>query len=176
MDDQSSVLFRWPQAIADQEWLDGAASWMMARSRSLLRSPAAVSLAQGKWLGHPLHPALTDLPIGVWTSAFMVDLVGGREAADTARRLIGWGNISALPAAIAGLADAGELSHEDRRIAVTHAALNIGGLIAYVLSWFARRGPQRATAIASSVAGATLLTVAGHLGGHMAFEPGAATT
>jgi len=176
MDDESSVLFRWPRAIADQERLDGAASWMMARSRGLLRSPGAVSLAQGKWLGHPLHPALTDLPIGFWTSAFMVDLVGGRGAADTARRLIGWGNISALPTAIAGLADAGQLSHEDRRIAVTHAALNIGGLMAYVLSWFARRGPHRTTAIVSSVAGAALLTVGGHLGGHMAFKPATAST
>ncbi|HEY3485242.1 MAG TPA: hypothetical protein VGK49_07650, partial [Ilumatobacteraceae bacterium] len=31
----------------------------------------------GEWLGHPLHPALTDLPIGFWTSAFVLDMIGG---------------------------------------------------------------------------------------------------
>ena len=43
----------------------------------------------GTWLGHPLHPLLTDLPIGTWTSALLLDWLGGadaRGAADLAVR------------------------------------------------------------------------------------------
>ncbi|MEO8694603.1 MAG: DUF2231 domain-containing protein [Acidimicrobiales bacterium] len=162
------LLARLPNAVARQSWLDPAASWMAARANRALHSPKFLALAQGKWLGHPVHPALTDLPIGFWTSAFMLDIAGGHRAAPAARRLIGWGNLSAVPTAIAGFADAKELGHDDRRIAVTHAALNIGGLAAYVVSYFARRGPGRKAAIASSFIGAALLTVSAHLGGHLA--------
>jgi len=28
----------------------------------------------GRWLGHPLHPALSDLPIGLWTGALILDV------------------------------------------------------------------------------------------------------
>jgi uncharacterized membrane protein len=143
---------------------------MVARTNEILRSPKVVSVAQGEWLGHSLHPALTDLPIGFWTSAFMLDIAGGRTAAPAARRLIGWGNLTALPTAVAGLADSKELDHDDRRVAVTHAALNIAGLLAYAVSWLARRGPGRKAAIASSFVGATLLTVSAHLGGHLALD------
>jgi uncharacterized membrane protein len=173
----SSVPRRWPRSLADRAALDPLASMMITKSRVLLRSPKLVSFAQGRWLGHPLHPALTDLPIGFWTSAFMVDLVGGAEGSSTAQRLIAWGNLTAVPTAIAGLADARELDHEDRRIAAVHAALNAGGLLAYVVSWSARAVvPNRKVAIASSVIGATMLTVAGHLGGHMVFESRAKKT
>ncbi|HUP72015.1 MAG TPA: DUF2231 domain-containing protein [Acidimicrobiales bacterium] len=126
-------------------------------------------MANGEWLGHPVHPALTDLPIGFWTSAFMLDFLGGEGADSSARRLIGWGNLAAIPTALAGLADATKLDDKDRRVAVVHGALNAGGLVAYLLSWTARRRPYRKVAIASSLFGATLLTVAGHLGGHIAF-------
>ena len=44
---------------------------------TLDRQPLKDALS-GTWLGHPLHPLLTDLPIGFWTSAFTLDLVGGR--------------------------------------------------------------------------------------------------
>ena len=168
--DRSTFLVRLPQSVAGQAWLDPAAASMIRRSRRLLRSSKLIAAAQGKWLGHPLHPALTDLPIGFWTSAFMVDLVGGSGANKTARRLIAWGNITAVPTAIAGLADAGELGDDERRIAVVHGALNAAGIFAYVLSWIARRHPHRKVAIASSIVGATLLSVAGHLGGDLAFN------
>ena len=34
----------------------------------------------GIWLGHALHPLLTDLPIGTWTSAVLLDWLGGGRA------------------------------------------------------------------------------------------------
>jgi hypothetical protein len=53
---------------------------------------------------------------------------------------------------------------------VAHAALNAGGLLAYVVSWFARGRKGRKVAIASSFVGATLLTASAHLGGHLVFD------
>ena len=38
----------------------------------------------GTWLGHPLHPVLTDVPIGSWTSGLFLDILGFRRAADWA--------------------------------------------------------------------------------------------
>ena len=167
---QSAPLLRWPRSLANKASLDPAASFMTAKSNALLRNRKVESLAHGEWLGHPLHPALTDLPIGFWTSAFMLDFLGGEGASRSARRLIGWGNIAAIPTAFAGLADARHLDTKNRRVAVVHGALNAGGLVAYVLSWTARHRPHRKVAIASSLVGATLLTMAGHLGGHMVFD------
>src|SRR5207253_746315 len=34
----------------------------------------------GTWLGHPLHPPLTDVVVGAWTSALLLDLLGGDDA------------------------------------------------------------------------------------------------
>src|SRR5688500_15069594 len=79
---QASILVRWPRSVADQAWLDPFATRMSDLSRSLLRSPRLDDAARGSWLGHPVHPALTDLPIGFWTSAMAVDFLGG-PGADT---------------------------------------------------------------------------------------------
>src|SRR5689334_15811121 len=56
----------------------------------------------GVWLGHPLHPALTDVPIGAWSTGSILDLVGATEAADAA---ITVGVLTSVPAAISGFAD-----------------------------------------------------------------------
>src|SRR5947208_10573528 len=49
------------------------------------------NVLSGTWLGHQLHPVLTDLPIGAWTMATALDLTGGRRADAAARRLVGLG-------------------------------------------------------------------------------------
>src|SRR6187549_1971906 len=78
-------------------------------------------LLSGTWLGHPLHPMLTDLPIGFWTSAWMLDIVGGERDRDAARRLIGAGVLCALPAALSGAADWSDTEGASRRVGVVHA-------------------------------------------------------
>ena len=91
--------------------------------RALDRQPLK-DLLSGTWLGHPLHPLLTDLPIGFWTSAFTLDLLGGRDARRAATRLVAWGVLSALPTAASGAADWGDTTGPDRRIGLVHAAAN----------------------------------------------------
>lgn len=69
-------------------WLDHVAKRAQPPVQRFLGSrPGLHNLLDGKWLGVPLHPALTDVPVGAWTSAFTLDLVGvltGSETADKA--------------------------------------------------------------------------------------------
>src|SRR6188474_2615963 len=69
---------------------------------SVATSSAGPAL-RGEWLGHALHPALTDIPIGFWTSSFVLDFLGGKRARPASQRLIGLG-LAAVPAtALAGM-------------------------------------------------------------------------
>jgi hypothetical protein len=165
----ADILARWPRSVAAQEWLDPLARRVTGLGDMLKRMPTLDAIARGSWLGHPVHPALTDLPIGCWTSAMLVDLVGGPAADETARRLIACGNVAVVPTAIAGLADARDRATPDRRVASVHAALNGAGVFAYLLSSIARRSGRRRLGITTSFVGATFLTAAAHLGGHLVF-------
>jgi nitrite reductase/ring-hydroxylating ferredoxin subunit len=125
-------------------------------------------LLDGVWFGNPLHPALTDVPIGAWSAAFALDLVGS-EAADGALSV---GILGALPAALTGLNDWSHLKDDARRIGTVHALLNTTALSLNVLSLAARRGGHRGLGrMLSGVAYAGTL-VSAHLGGHLSFGLG----
>jgi nitrite reductase/ring-hydroxylating ferredoxin subunit/uncharacterized membrane protein len=124
----------------------------------------------GVWLGHPLHPLLTDLPIGFWTSAWVLDIIGGRKSQPAADALVAYGVVSALPTAAAGLADWSELNKPERRSGLVHAVANIGATALYAWSYVARRRGQRARGVALGMAGAAAATVGGFLGGHLSFR------
>lgn len=132
------------------------------------RGPVA-DILRGRPLGHALHPALTDLPIGFWTSGVFLDLAGGKRAADAARRLIGLGVLSALPAAAAGLADVPTLTPRKRRVAIIHAASNTAALVLFSRSWWARARGRRAAGIVDGLVASAIATFGGYLGGWMAF-------
>lgn len=142
------------------------------------RGPPTAHLADGRTGrqrdSDPIHPVLTDLPIGFWTSAWLLDLLPGRDAhSDAARRLLGAGVVSALPAALTGTGDAAALGHEQRRIAALHAALNVAATTAFAWSWWLRRRqPTTPAARLACHVGAGLATAAGMLGGHLAFASG----
>jgi nitrite reductase/ring-hydroxylating ferredoxin subunit/uncharacterized membrane protein len=124
----------------------------------------------GVWLGHPLHPLLTDLPIGFWTSAFVLDLAGGRRARTAADTLVGLGVLTALPTAAAGVADWSELNQPERRTGLVHATANLTATALYGLSLLARRRGRRTTGVILGMAGATAATLGGFLGGHLTFR------
>jgi uncharacterized membrane protein len=139
----------------------------------LVGAPRAKAILGGRWLGHALHPLLTDLPIGFWTSATVLDLVGGRRSAHAARRLVGLGVLSAVPTAITGWSDWLSLGRPLRRVGVVHAGANGTALGLYTLSWLARRKDHRARGVLLGLAGGTVASVAGHLGGHLTVGRGA---
>jgi nitrite reductase/ring-hydroxylating ferredoxin subunit/uncharacterized membrane protein len=124
---------------------------------------------QGTWLGHPLHPALVAVPIGGWTMAAVLDLVGARQAADTA---VGFGIVTSLPTAAAGLVDWSYTQGKPRRLGLAHATLNSAALACYTTSWLARKAGQRGVGIALSTVGLSLIGVAGYLGGELSYSLG----
>jgi nitrite reductase/ring-hydroxylating ferredoxin subunit/uncharacterized membrane protein len=161
------LLGRYTDAIGTDERLDALADPVADAVRTALDRQPVKDFLSGTWLGHPLHPLLTDLPIGFWTSAFMLDLVGGRRSRRAATQLVAWGVVSALPTALSGAADWGDTTGAARRIGLVHAAANSTAFACYAASWWARVRGRHARGVAFGLAGATAATVGGHLGGHL---------
>src|SRR3954462_4689053 len=85
------------ERVASAAALDGPAEAVAEKIRGAIpRGPVKDALS-GTQLGQALHPFLTDLPIGTWTSAAVLDLVGGRDARPAAERLIATGIPPAAP-------------------------------------------------------------------------------
>lgn len=149
--------------------LDALGRAVSPLARRLSASPAG-PLLRGDGVGHPLHPALTDLPIGFWTSAWCLDLIGGRGARRASQRLIALGVLSAVPTAAAGAVDLEQRpDRADRRVGMAHAAANSAALVCYSASWAARRRGRHPTGVALGMVGAAAATIGGFLGGHLAF-------
>jgi nitrite reductase/ring-hydroxylating ferredoxin subunit/uncharacterized membrane protein len=155
--------------------LDGPAEAVAEKVRGAIpRGPVKDALS-GTPLGHALHPFLTDLPIGTWTSAAVLDLVGGPDARPAAERLIATGILAAVPTAASGLndwADTTPASDEVRRVGAVHAVANVTALALYAASFAARRRGRHARGVALGLAGIGALTVGGHLGGHLSYAQG----
>jgi nitrite reductase/ring-hydroxylating ferredoxin subunit/uncharacterized membrane protein len=129
-------------------------------------------LLSGTWLGHPLHPVLTDIPIGAWTSAFFLDVVGGERAADAARTLVGLGVIAAVPTAVSGWSDWADTDGEERTVGLSHAIGNVVATALYGASWLARKCGRRGLGIALAMAGSGMATGTAYLGGHLVYGRG----
>jgi nitrite reductase/ring-hydroxylating ferredoxin subunit/uncharacterized membrane protein len=155
--------------------LDGPAEALAGWVRGAVpRGPVKDALS-GTALGHALHPLLTDLPIGTWTSAAILDVVGGRAARPASRRLIAAGILAAVPAAATGLNDWADTTPTDdgvRRVGAVHAVANVTALALHAASLAARRGERHARGVALGMAGIGALAVGGHLGGHLSFAQG----
>ena len=129
----------------------------------------------GTWLGHALHPLLTDLPIGSWTSATLLDLFGGPESDSASDRLVAFGLAAAVPTAVTGLTDWADTTRSDaqvRRIGLVHASANTAALALFAGSLAARRSGNRARGKLLGLAGMAALTVGGHLGAHLSYSKG----
>lgn len=124
-------------------------------------------LVTGEVMGHAAHPFLTDLPLGFWTSASVLDLVGGPQAATAARQLVGMGLVTAPAAAVTGVAEYAALTSRPRRVATVHAALNVVSLGMYAASW-AARPRHRGAGVSLAFAGLVVSGVSAYLGGHLA--------
>jgi nitrite reductase/ring-hydroxylating ferredoxin subunit/uncharacterized membrane protein len=147
--------------------LDAVAGPLSERVAEVLGHQPLKDILSGTWLGHPLHPLLTDLPIGFWTSAFTLDLLGGRRSRRAATQLVAWGVLTAIPTAVTGASDWSDTVAAERRIGLVHAAANTTALICYGASWVQRVRGRHWRGVALGLAGATAATVGGYLGGHL---------
>lgn len=134
------------------------------RSR-LLRTPV---------LGHSVHPPMTDLTLGCWTSALLLDLAGGEAARPAAQKLVGVGVLAGAATALTGTADWASMTGEARRIGAVHALATDVAIFCFTGSWVARRRGRHATGVALALAGNAAGAAAGFLGGHLALARGTA--
>ncbi len=136
--------------------------------------PSDDSIARTDVLGHSLHPVLTDLPLGCWTSASLVDLVGGRSGRSASTKLVGIGLLAAGPTAYAGLASWSRLDGEARRIGAVHAVGNDVAIVLFAGSFLARVRGEHWKGVRLALLGNVATAAAGHLGGYLALERGTA--
>ncbi len=158
--------------IARTECLDKVAGPVSDKVTEVIPQGPVKDLLSGTWMGHPLHPMLTDLPIGFWTSAMAVDFLGGRRGQKAADRLVALGVLSALPTAAAGLSDWSDTIGDDRRVGLAHAAGNVVAVGLYGWSWVARKRGKRLKGVTLGVLGATAATAGAYLGGHLVWRKG----
>jgi nitrite reductase/ring-hydroxylating ferredoxin subunit/uncharacterized membrane protein len=126
----------------------------------------------GTWLGHPLHPLLTDVTVGAWTGAFFLDLLASESAGDAADALIGIGIASAAPTAASGLVDWSDTGNPERRVGVVHALGNTTALLLYSAALAMRRTGRRGAGKALSLAAFATAGASAYLGGHIAYGRG----
>ncbi|MBQ1050909.1 Rieske (2Fe-2S) protein [Micromonospora sp. C51] len=139
--------------------------------QSVLRPQRVRDLLHGVWLGHPLHPAMVQLPVGAWISAAVLDLMPGQRRAATTLTAVG--TLSALPAAVAGLNDWAGLSRDQRRVGLVHAASNSVGLTLYGASLAARLSGRHGLGRTLGWLGLSAAGAGAYLGGHLAYKQGA---
>jgi nitrite reductase/ring-hydroxylating ferredoxin subunit len=154
--------------------LDPAADVLQAAVKSL---PKPVrNVLDGVWLGAPLHPALTDVPLGSWSAAATfdaLDLLRGEDSlADAADAALALGVLAAVPAALSGINDWSYLRGDSKRVGTVHALVNTTGLVLNVASFALRRSGRRDLGrLMSGVAYGGALFAA-HLGGELSFGLG----
>ena len=166
------------KVIDRQEWLKPAEDGL----KKGLDAVFAADMAHGKpvenalhgvWLGHALHPVLTDIPVGAWTVAFVLDVVEGttgarryRAGADAALNI---GLAGSVGAAITGLTDWKEISNDARRAGLVHGLLNLAAMALYVTSSLQRVKGNRGKGRVFSYLGYALSGASAWLGGHLVY-------
>jgi uncharacterized membrane protein len=125
-------------------------------------------------LGHSLHPLLTDVTIGCWLSASILDVAGGSQARRSAMVLVGTGLAAAVPTALSGTGDWAEMTDSERRIGAVHALGTDAAVFLLLGSLIARMRGRQALAAKLGLAGNAVVAGAGFLGGHLALNRGTA--
>jgi nitrite reductase/ring-hydroxylating ferredoxin subunit/uncharacterized membrane protein len=164
------------ERIAAIAALDAPASAIAKQFRTMLPSGGGIKdVLSGVPLGHALHPLLTDVPIGAWTSATILDLVGGEAGRPAAKTLVGVGLAAAGPTALSGWTDWADSEPGNdpvRRVGIVHAVANVSAVLLYAASYAARRRGSHTAGVLYGLAGAGAMGAGGWLGGDLVFARG----
>ena len=166
------ALHRAAERLGELEQLDDAGEMLANAVKQVLPAGPVKDVLSGTHLGHALHPLLSDVPIGTWTSALLLDLVGGEGAEDGADRLVGLGILASLPTIAAGLSDWADTVGPDRRTGLVHAWANSAALALFTASYAARKGGRRRLGVTLGLAGGGAMGIGGFLGGHLSYARG----
>jgi len=161
-------------------WLRTTSDWLTAvlgPVRERYQDKLVVELLHGgRWAGHPLHPALSDLPIGLWAGVTVLDVTDRDPAPgrgiDAAGMLSAAGILAASATALTGLNDWTVSNDQDRRVGLFHGLLNTVALGLQGASLGTRVAGHRGTARALAGASLAVTAAAGYLGGHLVLTKG----
>ncbi len=167
-----ALLYRLVERLEHITALDRPAAAVSGVAAKVIRTGGLKDLLSGTWLGHSLHPVLTDVPIGLWTSASLLDVFGGASARRPARQLVGLGVVAAVPTAAAGVSDWLDTMGGEARVGIVHAMANTGALALHTASFLARHRDRHRLGVVLGLAGAAAVTAGGYLGGHLSLARG----
>jgi nitrite reductase/ring-hydroxylating ferredoxin subunit/uncharacterized membrane protein len=159
--------WRWLQT------LDGGVAGVLQPLYDRHRDNLVVELMHGgRWAGHSVHTALSDLPIGFWSGALVLDLLGKDVPAadgrmDPAATLSAAGLVAAAGTVATGVTDWAVSDGEDRRVGLFHGLLNSAGVALQAASLAARLTGHRRPARALGVTSMAVTAAAGFVGGHL---------
>jgi len=137
------------------------------------------SLLNGTWFGHPLHPAITDVPVTTWMLTAIFDIIWlithTTWAAYGAFVTIIVGLLGALGAIVTGLTGWSDTYGPERRVGLNHALFNALATLLYLASFVLRLvngpGDSNVAAILGFI-GLVSVIYAAYLGGEMVFTKG----
>ena len=165
------------ELVDQQEWLQpvqdkGAELVHDAFAAAGPAGQAAKNALHGVWLGHPLHPAVTDIPVGSWTVALALDLLeirGNSEYQAGADAAIMLGLLGSVPAALSGMTDWSDTHGKPQRVGAMHGILNVGAAVLYAGSYAARKSDKRGLGRWLGFLGYGLMAASAYLGGELSY-------
>ena len=163
------------RAVESADVLDPVAKQAGKTIRGMLSGGPLKDPLSGTWLGHAVHPMLTDVVIGSFAGASLLDLLAPDGDGRASERLIALGLAAYAPTAAAGANDWADTETADdavRRTGIVHAACNAVAATLYAASWRARRRGARGRGVVLGFAGMTVLMGGGYLGGHLSLNQG----
>ena len=162
-------------AIESSSALDPPAKKVGAAIRNSLPGGKFKDALSGSWLGHAVHPMLTDVVIGSFLSATLLDVIGSGEDDAASESLIALGLLAYFPTALTGLNDWADTEPADervRRAGLVHASGNAIAAMLYAASLRARRRGARTPGVLLGAAGMSVLMTGGYIGGHLSLRRG----
>src|SRR5579872_819263 len=159
------------KAIEEIPGLEAMSDWITHALEPVTKQRGLMDLLHGRWLGHALHPAVSDLPLGFWTSVPVLDLIGD-EAGATA--LTAGGCIAACATVVTGAADWTTTVGRDRRLGLFHGLANTAVLGLQLGSLAARLSGRTGRGRVLSAAGLAAGLASAYLGGELILSRGLA--
>jgi nitrite reductase/ring-hydroxylating ferredoxin subunit/uncharacterized membrane protein len=161
-----------------QEWLAPLQEKTEAAVKNIYGSAGEAGQAvknalHGVWLGHPLHSAITDVPIGSWTATAVLDAMeaaGEKKYAPGADASLLVGLAGAVASAASGLTDWSDVHGKPQRVGALHGLLNAGATALYVASCIARKTRRRGLGRALAFAGYGVVMASAYLGGAISYR------
>src|SRR3954471_5114391 len=93
------------EAVEGAAALDGPAKALGKWVRGAVGREPLKDALSGTWLGHAVHPVLTDVVVGTFLSSTLLDLLGGDDGERARRRRGGAGTAAAGPTVMPGAND-----------------------------------------------------------------------